>query len=89
MKVVVDATPLTALAILQYLELLPQLFEEVFVPRLSDVLVPCSFMEVQPIIQWFWLRLYLTFDLTWSEGVGEPCWRQPPPQCPSGWVASP
>ena len=32
MKVVVNATPLTALAILQYLELLPQLFEEVFVP---------------------------------------------------------
>ena len=32
MKVVVNATPLIALATLQYLELLPQLFEEVFVP---------------------------------------------------------
>jgi predicted nucleic acid-binding protein len=39
MKVVVNATPLIALAILQYLELLPQLFEEVFVP-------PIVFQEV-------------------------------------------
>lgn len=39
MKVVVNATPLIALAILQRLELLPQLFEEVFVP-------PIVFQEV-------------------------------------------
>ena len=39
MKVLVNATPLTALAILQYLELLPQLFEEVFDP-------PIVFQEV-------------------------------------------
>ena len=32
MKVVVNATPLIALAILERLELLPQLFEQVFVP---------------------------------------------------------
>jgi predicted nucleic acid-binding protein len=32
MKVVVNATPLIALTILEHLELLPQLFEEVFVP---------------------------------------------------------
>lgn len=39
MKVVVNATPLVALAILQRLELLPQLFKEVFVP-------PIVFQEV-------------------------------------------
>lgn len=39
MKVVVNATPLIALAILQRLELLPQLFDEVFVP-------PIVFQEV-------------------------------------------
>ncbi|MDY7005649.1 MAG: hypothetical protein SWX82_17380 [Cyanobacteriota bacterium] len=39
MKVVVNATPIIALAILQRLELLPQLFEEVFVP-------PIVFQEV-------------------------------------------
>ena len=35
MKVVVNATPLITLAILEYLELLPQLFEEVFVPLIQ------------------------------------------------------